>query len=368
MAAVPGAVGVVAGTLAAAVATDGEPFPSDRSAASCAWSWFSCVWIASIRASRAASLSAVDCARSDEAPNRANKDAHPKSAIRARPMPFNPVNPHVDPPNVPAHSSATRDEEGMTNFLLPPKPYLYSRDHAACPCPLCLYLDAMSRILVIEDDPITAEEITAELGNHGHDCVWIADGAEALERATRERFDAITLDRMLPGIDGLTLVSRLRERKIGVPVLMISALSDVDETDCGPASWRRRLSREALRPRRDGDAGRRSVAAGERALPKMRRSQSVRSRSTFAVASSASMDEAVRLLHIEYRLLEFLARNVGQAMSRSIIFEQVWGYHFDPGANLINVHIARLRKKLDRPGRVSVISTVKGEGYRLDAV
>ena len=96
----------------------------------------------------------------------------------------------------------------------------------------------MSRILVIEDDPITAEEITAELGNHGHECLWIADGGEALERATRERFDAITLDRMLPGLDGLALVSRLRERKISVPVLMISALSDVDERIRGPACRR----------------------------------------------------------------------------------------------------------------------------------
>ena len=78
--------------------------------------------------------------------------------------------------------------------------------------------------------------------------------------------------------------------------------------------------------------------------------------------------EPVKLLHLEFRLLEFLARNAGQVMSRRIIFEKVWEYYFDPGANLINVHIARLRRKLDRPGRPSTIATVKGEGYRLDAV
>ncbi len=255
----------------------------------------------------------------------------------------------------------------MTNFLRSPKPYLYSRDYAACPCPLCLYLDAMSRILVIEDDPITAEEITTELGNHGHECVWIADGAEAFERATREHFDAITLDRMLPGLDGLALVSRLRERKIGVPVLMISALSDVDERIAGlraggddylvkpfaPGEMATRV--DVLLRRANAHADDATLTIGALEIDLRRRIVCVDG-------------EAVRLLHIEYRLLEFLARNVGQAMSRSIIFEQVWGYHFDPGANLINVHIARLRKKLDRPGRVSVISTVKGEGYRLDAV
>jgi two-component system OmpR family response regulator len=78
--------------------------------------------------------------------------------------------------------------------------------------------------------------------------------------------------------------------------------------------------------------------------------------------------EPVRLLQMEFRLLELLARSAGEAISRQIIFERVWGYYFDPGANLINVHIARLRKKLDRPGKPSAIVTLKGEGYRLDAV
>ena len=78
--------------------------------------------------------------------------------------------------------------------------------------------------------------------------------------------------------------------------------------------------------------------------------------------------ESVKLLHMEFRLLEFLARHAGEVVSRRVIFENVWGYYFDPGANLINVHIARLRKKLEMPGRPSPISTIKGEGYRLDAV
>src|SRR6201996_6666400 len=91
----------------------------------------------------------------------------------------------------------------------------------------------MARILVIEDDRTTAAEIAAELVAHGHQAVESHDGNDALERATREHFDAITLDRMLPGLDGLSIVARLRERRIAAPVLMISALSDVDERIAG---------------------------------------------------------------------------------------------------------------------------------------
>ena len=224
----------------------------------------------------------------------------------------------------------------------------------------------MARILVIEDDATTAEEIMGELGAHGHASVWVADGAQALERATVDPFDAITLDRMLPGLDGLTLVSLLRERRIDVPVLMISALSDVDERIAGlraggddylvkPFAPGEMATRVDVLLRRAGAQGTGSILrAGAIEID--------------LIARTVRVDgAAARLLPIEFRLLEFLARNAGHAISRRIIFEQVWGYHFDPGANLINVHIARLRKKLDRPDGPSLITTIKGEGYRLDA-
>ena len=224
----------------------------------------------------------------------------------------------------------------------------------------------MPRILVIEDDIGTAREIAAELAGHGHDVTIAPDGAIGLERATREGFDAITLDRMLPGIDGLEVVRILRERRITTPVLMISALSDVDERIAGlrsggddylvkpfaPNDMAMRV--EVLIRRHHDRADTMLLRAGGIELDLVRR--------TVQVAG-----EAVRLLHMEFRLLEFLMRNRGEVVSRRIIFEQVWGYYFDPGANLINVHIARLRKKLDRPGAPSAIQTIKGEGYRLDA-
>ena len=171
---------------------------------------------------------------------------------------------------------------------------------------------------------------------------------------------------MLPGLDGLTLVSMLRQRKIGVPVLMISALSDVDERIAGlraggddylvkpfvPGEMATRVDVLLRRAKAHDDIS--VLRAGPIEIDLIRRAVRVH-------------DVPVKLLPIEFRLLEFLARNAGQPMSRRIIFEQVWSYHFDPGANLINVHIGRLRKKLDLPGYPSVITTIKGEGYRLDA-
>lgn len=225
----------------------------------------------------------------------------------------------------------------------------------------------MARILVIEDDHSTAGEIVAALSAHGHRPVHVADGAAALEQACHERFDAITLDRMLPGLDGLALVARLRERHIDVPVLMISALSDVDERIEGlraggddyltkPFAASEMIARVEVLLRRGRAAAEATILrAGGIEMDLVRRQVTVDGHPT-------------RLLHMEFRLLEFLLRNAGEVVGRRMIFEQVWGYYFDPGANLINVHIARLRRKLDRPGRPSPISTVKGEGYRLDVV
>jgi two-component system OmpR family response regulator len=225
----------------------------------------------------------------------------------------------------------------------------------------------MPRILVIEDDPTTADAIEKQLEASKHEVVCVADGARALELATREYFDAITLDRMLPSLDGLTFVARLRERSISVPVLMISALSDVDERIAGlraggddymskPFSAQEMVARIEVLLRRAAKAtGDAIVRTGDLEMNLVKRTV------TFA-------GKPLKLPHMEFRLLEFLARNAGKSVSRRFIFEQVWGYYFDPGANLINVHIGRLRKKLDLPGRPPLITTIKGEGYRLEIV
>ena len=158
----------------------------------------------------------------------------------------------------------------------------------------------MTRILTIEDDAVTAREIVAELSSHGLDVDWVDNGREGLARAVSGNYDLITLDRMLPELDGLAIVTTLRVADLELNL----------------------ISHEASR---DG--------------------------------------QLLTLLPTEYKLLEFLMRNTGQILSRMMIFEEVWGYHFDPGTNLIDVHIGRLRKKIDPPGNVPLIRTVRGSGY-----
>ena len=222
----------------------------------------------------------------------------------------------------------------------------------------------MPHILVIEDDPVTAEVIGGELRRRGHTIENATDGAAGLERAATAPFDAITLDRMLPGSDGLAVVAALRQRGVTVPVLMISALSDVDERIAGLRAGGDDYLVKPFAP--EEMAVRVEALLRRGATPDLRRR--LGRLEIDVLKREVRLDgDVVRLLAAEYKLLEFLAANAGTVVGRKLIFEKVWGYHFDPGANLISVHIARLRSKLDRPGKPPLIATVKGEGYRLYA-
>ena len=222
-----------------------------------------------------------------------------------------------------------------------------------------------ARVLVIEDDATTAEEIQRELGLRGHTITVASEGGAGLALAEAGDFDLLTLDRMLPGLDGLAIVARLRQQGVAVPVLMISALSDVDERIAG---LRAGGDDYLVKPFAVAEMAARVEVLLRRARPPTETVLQVGGLRLDLLARTVSVDgEEVRLLAMEYKLLELLARHAGQVIGRRLIFEQVWGYFFDPGANVINVHIARLRRKLDRPGRPPAIITVKGEGYRLDA-
>ncbi|WDS37758.1 response regulator transcription factor [Pseudoxanthomonas sp.] len=225
----------------------------------------------------------------------------------------------------------------------------------------------MPRVLSIEDDSVTGQEIAAELRGRGLDVDLVADGREGLVKAMSGNYDAITLDRMLPGVDGLAIVTTLRTLGIDTPVLMISALSDVDQRVLG------------LRAGGD-DYLTKPFASDEMAARVevlLRRGQQAMVATSEAVLRLADLElnllahtatrggRALNLLPTELKLLEFLLRNPGQVLTRMMIFEEVWGYHFDPGTNLIDVHIGRLRKKLDPPGSVALIRTVRGTGYVL---
>jgi two-component system OmpR family response regulator len=222
----------------------------------------------------------------------------------------------------------------------------------------------MPRVLTIEDDAITAHEIVVELRSRGNDVDWVDNGRDGLQRAVDGDYDAITLDRMLPGLDGLALITALRKVGVQTPVLMISALSDVDERIRGlraggddyltkPFDPDEMCARVEVLLRRQHPAARATVLrVGDLELDLIER--------------GAKRGELVlELLPIEFRLLEFMVRNSGQVLTRTMIFEAVWGYHFDPGTNVIDVHIGRLRKKVDPPGFVPLIRTVRGVGYRL---
>ncbi len=222
----------------------------------------------------------------------------------------------------------------------------------------------MTKILTIEDDETTAQEIVAELGGHGFEVDWVGNGRDGLERALSGSYDLITLDRMLPFVDGLTIVTALRDRQIDTPVLMISALSDVDERVDGlraggddylvkPFASEEMAARVEVLLRRRSRAQRQTrlkVADLELDLVERRAMRS---------------DRVLDLQPTEFRLLEYLMRNFGQVVTRTMLFESVWGYHFDPGTNIIDVHIGRLRRKVDVENLPQLIHTVRGSGYLL---
>jgi two-component system OmpR family response regulator len=224
----------------------------------------------------------------------------------------------------------------------------------------------VTRILAIEDDETTAREIVAELASHGFEVDSAADGREGLVKAASGDYDAITLDRMLPGLDGLAVVTVMRNTGIETPVLMISALSDVDERVRGlraggddyltkpfaPAEMVARL--EVLLRRRRAPVAEAILRTADLELDVMRRTVRRGGRE-------------LKLSPTEFRLLEFLMRNSDQILTRTMIFEAIWGYHFDPGTNLIDVHMGQLRRKVDTPDAPALIQTVRGSGYRLRA-
>ncbi len=224
-----------------------------------------------------------------------------------------------------------------------------------------------TRVLVIEDDPATADEIAACLTASGFEAAQCFDGAEGLRTAMSQSFDAITLDRMLPGLDGLALVKALRDAGSEAPVLMVSALSDVDDRVDGLRAGGDDYLVKPFAPKE-------LVARLEVLVRRHKRPTGVETR---LQAADLELDlvkreayragRTIELLPMEFQLLEFMMRNAGQLLTRRMIFETVWEYYFDPGTNLINVHVGKLRRKIDMPGLTPLIRTERGQGYMLYA-
>src|ERR1700676_11273 len=223
----------------------------------------------------------------------------------------------------------------------------------------------MAKVLVIEDDLRTASEIAAALGDYGFDVECAHDGRDGWLRAAADKYDAIVLDRMLPGdLDGLGVLATLRTIGNETPVLILSALSAVDERVRG---LRAGGDDYLTKPFEFVElTARLEVLARRRALP---------ARDTNLRGGALEIDlltravrragRAIELLPREYRLLEYLMRHAGRVVTRTMLFEEVWGYHYDPQTNVIDVHIGRLRRKLEEGGLPQLIHTVRGSGYVL---
>ena len=223
------------------------------------------------------------------------------------------------------------------------------------------------RILVVEDDKDVAGFVVRGLREAGHTVEHAANGRDGLFLAASESFDAVVLDRMLPGgIDGLRLVETLRSQKNAVPVLILSALADVDERVNGlkaggddyltkPFAFAELLARvEALARRSKGDQPVTKLVVEDLELDLL--SRQVR-------RAGQKIDMQPR----EFRLLEYLMRHAGQVVTRTMLLEGVWDYHFDPQTNVIDVHVSRLRQKIDKPFPIPLIQTVRNAGYMLRA-
>ncbi len=221
----------------------------------------------------------------------------------------------------------------------------------------------MAKLLLIEDDSATAEEILGGLRGRGHVVAWAATGPDGAQAARSEPWNAIILDRMLPGLDGLTLLRDLRSAGDRTPALVLSALGDVDERICG------------LRAGGDDYLGKPFVLAELAARIEALLRRPTESRETILRVGSLELDllagtgrrgaRALDLLPREFKLLEYLMRRSGQVVTRAMMFEEVWNYRFAPKSNLIDVHVGRLRKKLDGPGESVLIHNVRGEGFTL---
>ncbi len=220
------------------------------------------------------------------------------------------------------------------------------------------------RILIIEDDREAAAYLSRALKEAGHGPDHAGDGEAGLHMARSVRYDVLIVDRMLPKMDGLTVLKTLRDDGNETPALILSALGQVDDRVEGlrsggddylakPYAFTELLARiEVLARRRRPEDAETLVRVGDLELDRL--AHSVKRAGT-----------NIPLQPREYRLLEYLMRNAGKVVTRTMLLEEVWDYHFDPQTNVIDVHISRLRSKIDKDFGEPLLQTVRGAGYML---
>ncbi|MDO8378788.1 response regulator transcription factor [Phenylobacterium sp.] len=221
------------------------------------------------------------------------------------------------------------------------------------------------RILIVEDDLEAAEAMDRGLTEGGHACVRAADGEEGLKAARDGEFDVMIVDRMMPKMDGVTLVETIRREGDQTPVLFLSALGEINDRVTGlqaggddylvkPYAFAELSARvQALSRRRETGSVQTLLRVGELEMDLIGR-------------SVCRQGKEIDLQPREFQLLEFMMRHAGQSVTRTMLLEKVWEYHFDPQTNVIDVHVSRLRSKIDKGFDRAMLLTVRGAGYRLE--
>jgi two-component system, OmpR family, response regulator len=221
------------------------------------------------------------------------------------------------------------------------------------------------KILIVEDDLEAAEAMERGLAEAAHACTRAADGEAGLTAARAGEFDVMIVDRMMPKMDGLALVETLRREGDQTPVLFLSALGEINDRVDGlraggddylvkPYAFAELIARvEALARRRETGSVQTLLRVGELEMDLIARTVHRRGKD-------------IDLQPREFQLLEFLMRHAGQSVTRTMLLEKVWEYHFDPQTNVIDVHVSRLRSKIDKGFDRPMLQTVRGAGYRLE--
>ena len=222
--------------------------------------------------------------------------------------------------------------------------------------------EARRRILAIEDDPETAEQLVDFLVTRGYHVDLATNGNDGLELGWSAEYAVITIDRMLPGVDGLAIIRRLREGGVGTPALIISALGEIDDRVRGlraggddylvkPFAYAELLARIEALARRSATVIKETVLrVGDLELDLVSRQ-----------ANRGGKD--IELLPREFQVLELLVRNEGHVVPRAMLLEQVWDLHFDPTTNIIDVYVGRVRRKVDSEQAYPLIHTIRGVGF-----
>jgi two-component system OmpR family response regulator len=223
----------------------------------------------------------------------------------------------------------------------------------------------MAKALLIEDDRETADEIIAELVHRGFEVDWAATGIEGLDKARSGESDVMIVDRLLPGMDGLTIIEALRQERVRTPVLILSALGAVDDRVRGlrmggddyltkPFAIVELVARIEALLRRPAESRETMLRVGPLELDLLAR-------------TVKRGDRMIDLLPREFRLLEYMMHRREQLLTRAMLLEEVWSYKFVPQTNLVDVHMGRLRHKVDKPDEVPMIHNVRGAGFILRA-